>query len=444
MDFSMRCHMIAYNLLLGAFFMIGLPILVPLIVTTAKWRRIVRQRLALWTYPWETQTKSGRRCTIWIHALSVGEVTAAKPLIDQLRREGRYDRIVVSCTTLTGFNTAREILEGCSLCFFPFDWIGAVRRMVDKIDPCQMIIIETDLWPNFLHIMKRRKVPVFLANVRLSDKTYAAYRRLRPAVGILYGALSKIAVQSEGDRQRFLRLGMPAERLRVTGNIKFDAPDQTLDHAALEQWRRHLSIAPPDKVILAGSTHPGEERMLLDAFGRLTPPLQGVCRLIIAPRDPRRTEEILRLARSLGFSVQSLSALVPGAPPPQVVVINRLGVLGTLYGLAHIAFVGGSLAPCGGHNPLEPAAWGKAILFGPDMRDFVHIAQWLLNAGAAQQVVDDRSLARVLAELLADPATAQAMGHRAVAVFKMHKGAVQRTLSFLNINSKVDLESPCR
>jgi 3-deoxy-D-manno-octulosonic-acid transferase len=431
----MRSQMIAYNMMLGFFFMVGLPLIVPLIISTPKWRRIVRQRLACWTYPWEEKKTADRPRTIWIHALSVGEVTAVKPLIQQLRSKAGFNRIVVSCTTLTGFNTARKILEGCDICYFPFDWIGSVRRMADKIDPQQVIIVETDLWPNFLCEMQRRRVPVFLANVRLSDQTYAAYRRLRPAVGLLYGAITKIAVQSERDRRRFLQLGITAERLRVTGNLKFDAPDQTLDHAVLDKWKQRLQISPQDSVIVAGSTHPGEESMLLDAFGQLQP-LNEMCRLIIAPRDPLRAGEVVLLARRRGFSVRSWGGLEAGAAPPEVVVIDRLGMLGTLYGLADFAFIGGSLVACGGHNPLEPAAWGKAALFGSDMRDFAQIAEWLLQSGAAIQVKDTGSLERMFKELLDDPAGVQEMGRKALAVFQAHKGAVQRTVTFFDLESK--------
>ena len=440
----MRCFMIIYNTLLVLSFLMGSPALALLVIATPKWRGIVRQRLAYWNYPWEKTRRARNLRTLWIHALSVGEVTAAQPLILDLRTDERFNRIVVSCTTFTGFHTACRLFEGCDICYFPFDWIGSVRRMADKIDPRQVIIIETDLWPNFLREMRRRKVPVFLANVRLSDKTYAAYRRFRPAVGVLYGALHKIGVQAERDRKRFMQLGIPAERLAVTGNIKFDAPDQTLDGSGVAQWRDCMRIAPGDRVLVAGSTHAGEERMVIAAIRQLKS--SGArCRLLIAPRDPLRAGEVALLARHNGFSVQPLSTLESKPEWSEVVVIDRMGLLRFLYGLADIAFVGGSLVMRGGHNPLEPAAWGKAILFGPDMRDFVDIAERMLESGAAKQVEDAQSLAGILNMLLAEPAVAQAMGRSALAVFKTHKGAVRRTLAFFGRQTKEpEMDSTCR
>ncbi len=428
--------LIAYNTLLSLLVLIGAPLLVPLILTTPKWRGIVRQRAAHWTYAWERRQNSRDLRTIWIHALSVGEVAAARPLAEALRDAGRFDRIVVSCSTFTGFNAAARLLAGYELCYFPFDWMGAVRRMADKIAPCAVIIVETDLWPNFLYEMRRRRVPVYLANVRLSDRTFAAWRRFRPAAAALYGTLNKIAVQSERDRRRFLQLGIADGRLGIAGNLKFDAADQAPDPHALGRWRDRLRIAADARVLVAGSTHPGEEAVVLEAVMRA---LRGGvrCRLLVAPRDPSRAGEIVLLAARRGFSAQLLGAEMEPAPA-DVVVIDRFGVLKTLYGLADVAFVGGSLVRSGGHNPLEPAAWGKAVLFGPDMRDFASIAQWLLESGGAIPVADAASFSAALIRLLADREAVASMGRRAKAVFEAHEGAARRTLAFFGLGTAVE------
>lgn len=432
-----------------AVFFFSLPILIPLLITTEKWRRIIFHRLGWRTYPWEDQGEREMNLrTVWIHALSVGEVIAARPLVRRIQENGCFDRIVVSCSTYSGFQTAKGIFNGFATCYFPYDWIFAIRRMVRKIEPKAVVIIETDLWPNFLFEMQRLNIPIFLANMRLSDKSMINYRRFTPVVKMLFGPLTKIGVQSHRDFERFLRLGIPAERLCITGNIKFEACDVSAELAELPKLRRRLHIGQNSRVIVAGSTHPGEEIFLLKAF-QVAGGGDHDDRLIIAPRDPARAAEIVLLSNHHGLKAQRFSTLDAEESPHckfPIVVIDCLGVLKTLYGLADIAFIGGSMVPCGGHNPLEPAAWGKPLLFGTDMRDFFQIADWLLSEGGAIKVHDTGQLSSQWGRLLADGEARRRMGEKAIKVFQAHRGAVEKTVAcfgFSPENNEAE-GSPCR
>ncbi len=429
----LACRMMwwIYNLGLLLGMLVGLPILIPLVLTSRKWRPTFCRRLGWWRH-----ANADRGPAIWVHALSVGEVTASEPLVQCLAKRYAGHRIVLTASTLTGFETARRIYGGreIELAYFPYDLIFSVRAVARKIDPKLVILVETDIWPNFMAEIKRRKVPLWLANFRLSDRAWRKYRAFRGLARLLFGAFETIFLQNEDDATKLRGLGIGPQRLRVTGNLKFDVTERRTTRELDGHWRQKLKIACRVPVIVAGSTHEGDEAFLMEAFRSLRPAVEDL-KLIIVPRDPRRSPSIVALCREFAASCSQLSSLQADAWPgcPDVVVVDTIGLLKELYGLASVAFVGGSLSSQGGHNPLEPAARGKPILFGPDMRDFQRIAASLTQAQAACQVSDPQQLSSVLLRLLKEPGAAESMGNRALAVFQEGQGAAARIVDHLEI-----------
>ena len=435
---ALRIFWVLYNGMLLAGFVLLLPFIAYTVATTAKRRHTFRQRMGWCRSPWSDKADGRTGKCIWVHALSVGEVLAVQPMVLRLRQLRPDFRICFTTSTFTGFQTARQLFghRRIGLAYFPYDWFGAVRRVASQINPSMVVLTETDIWPNFMIEMHRRRVPVSLVNLRLSEGSWRNYRRFGRLARILLDGFDKITVQHPMDMKRLMALGIDADKISVTGNIKFDAvaPIQAADGAA--QWKSRLGIPSGAQVLVAGSTHAGEEELLFGVLRSLlhrsTPPV-----LVLAPRDPLRSKEIVVSCRDLGLNADSMTAVLGRSPQantcPRVVVVDTIGVLKALYGTADVAFVGGSLVPCGGHNPLEPAVWGKPVLFGPDMRDFSLISRLLLEARAAQQVMNADDLLQAVTKLLADPSLAAEMGKRGLKVVETHKGSVDKTLKFIKL-----------
>ena len=405
--------------------------LAPLVRLKAKRRDTFGPRMGWCAYAWEGQGVPDQGRRIWIHALSVGEVTASQAMVRHLLAKGDHS-LFLSASTLSGYQTARRLYAGLPvrLAYFPYDWLWAVRAVASKIKPDLALLVETDIWPNFIWEMERRGVPVCLANIRLSDQAWRWYRRLAPVAKVLFGGFARIAVQTEKDRRRILHLGIDPARVCVTGNIKFDVRYAPPGHDAVTTLGATLKGFPGLKVFVAGSTHEGEETFLVQTLVRVKRRQPGVL-LIIAPRDPGRAGRILKLSAEQGIMAHRMSNpdLVDRILPGHLVVVDSLGLLMDLYSLSDLAYVGGSLVSQGGHNPLEPAACAKPVLFGPDMRDFRQIAAWLIRGGGARQVDAVETLTSAAAALLSDDELARDMGERARQVYLGHRGAVERTLA---------------
>jgi len=426
-----------YNIAAAAVFILVLPFVLPYIILSAKRRRVILQRLGLVRPAMHFRPGLPAGKPIWVHALSVGEVFAGVPLVHALA--ARYARrpIVFSASTIGGYKMARQKLGDtvAAVFFFPYDLPLAVKRMATWIDPGVVIIVETDIWPNFLAEMQRRDVPVILANAKLSDRSFAGYRRVASFSTSLFTMLTKICCQTREDAARFRRLGVPDDRIEITGNIKFDQsedPPETEETAAL---RAALNSEPHRPVWVGGSTHAGEEAIIRQAFTEVKKGHPDLL-LIVAPRDPSRAGAVCRLFNTAGFETVAMSALSSWIPKRriEVVVIDTFGILKKLYALADVALVGGSLLEIrgiGGHNPLEPAAYAKPILFGPCMHNFREIAALLTAAGGAVQVTDVHALHVTVGDLLEDPNRAQQMGQNARRVFDANKGAVARTMAIV-------------
>jgi 3-deoxy-D-manno-octulosonic-acid transferase len=363
---------------------------------------------------------------------------AARPMVSRLKELNPDADIFLTFSTLTGFQTALRLFpaDTVHLAYFPYDTIWSVRRVADNIAPTHVIITETDIWPTFLWEMNRRKIPVYLVNLRLSRRTLKRYNRFKKVVCSVYNTFDHVCVQTPKEEAYLKELGVAAQRISITGNLKYDGAEVPSGPNAMTRWRKRLNVSPGQPVIVAGSTHEGEEAVICDALKPLLLKTSGGLSLIAAPRDPNRADAVQTECRRIGLQALRLSRLEQWDANtfPQVLVVDRLGVLKELYGLAVVAFVGGSLVPMGGHNPLEPAYWGKPVLFGPDMGDFTQIAGHLLDGGAAVQIHNGAHLRSVVEELLSNTQQTAAMGQNALNVFRDHQGAVERTLSSLKLD----------
>jgi len=363
---------------------------------------------------------------IWVHSLSLGETLSAFGLVDRLAAAG-HD-LCLSTTTLSGFEAAKARAGDPSRVFqFPFDWPPAVRRVQDRVRPDLFVLVETDIWPNFLARLNRLDVPAAWVNARVSNRSLARYRLIKPWWSRVLGLFAFIGAQSEEDRQRLLLLGAPAERVAVTGNLKFDRPTPETGSDVRQALLAEAGLA--DGLWLAGgSTHPGEDEALLDLYARLYPRFPDL-RLLLAPRSPARFEPVWERMRALGPPAARRSNGRPMGGGAQLFLLDTLGELDRFYEVADLVFVGKSLpgpGEGGGHNLLEPAARQKPVFFGPRMGNFREIAALLRASGGGRQVADARELEAAVVELLRDPDRRVEMGRRAGSVLWPHQGAVER------------------
>ena len=429
----MKLTLILYNLILSVALAAALPLFPILAIFSEKRRRTLVQRFGFRTAIRKKKVDEHR---IWVHALSVGEVVSAKPLLKGL--QGRGATIIFTASTLTGFNTAKTLfLDGKTplvdqLAFFPLDFFASVNRVCSKIDPDRVVIVETDLWPNFLWWLKRKNVPVFLVNARLSVRSFRGYHRFKKIMGPVFSLFSLVLVQTRTDACRFKGLGVDREKIKVCGNLKFDQDPPTVDPAQLSEFRRILGRSNGVTLFLAGSTHPGEEQLLADLFLRIKP----VCPLfamVVVPRDPDRARQIQAIFTGKKLETRLLSEIENGeiTAVTDIVVVDAMGVLARLYAVCDMAFIGGSLVPFGGHNPLEAAAFSKPILFGPHMEDFSLVARMLTDHGGAFMVSDTDDMIRRTLDLIQDPVLAETTGTLAAELFFANRGAVDQTLALI-------------
>jgi 3-deoxy-D-manno-octulosonic-acid transferase len=371
------------------------------------------------------------RC--WVHAVSVGESAAAVPLVEGIRRRWPELGIVVSTITPTGARIVGERLAGTAVHrYFPIDLPGPVRRALDAARPRFFIAIETELWPNFLRALARRRIPAMIANGRISDRSFRRYRWVRGLMRRVLADVSVFAMQTDEDARRIIALGAPPSRVVVTGNLKSDLlPEAAGDDPA--GWRARLHLGAGARLWIAGSTHRGEEAVVLDAFLRARNRCPELA-LLLAPRHPERAGEVEALIRERGLLAARRSRLPADGAPGAVIILDTVGELAALYALAEIVFVGGSLVPIGGHNVLEPAMRGKPVLVGPHMSNFREGAELLQRSGGGLVVKDAPELERELARLLEDRDLARRMGDAAREAFAGRQGAVSATLDLVGLH----------
>jgi 3-deoxy-D-manno-octulosonic-acid transferase len=366
---------------------------------------------------------------IAVHAVSLGEVNAAGALVRELAR--RYPAYPLCLTTLTPAGSARvRALFGDSVfhVYAPLDLPGAVRRFFEHVRPRLLIIMETEIWPNLYHEAAARGIPILIANARISQRSIGGYRRIRKLVAAVLGQVSRIAAQSEADAQRLVEIGADPARLTVTGNLKFDVRLPPGQAEAGQAIRRAWGAQRP--VLLAGSTHEGDELPLLEAFSRLLETCPDAL-LVLAPRRPERFGRAAQLARNAGLSVSLRSAGHTVAAGTQCLVVDSMGELQTFYAACDVAFVGGSLEPHGGHNVLEAAALSRPVLVGPHTFNFEEITRRLVAEGAALRVGDAGQLHAALLQLFGDAELRDRMGRAGQGLVRSGQGALDRTLALV-------------
>jgi len=386
-------------------------------------------RLGFQRFPQRVPLQGGRvqgsGKVLWAHALSVGEVLSAVPLIKELHLRIGPARLVLSVSTLSGYDTARAKLEGSvdGLFYFPLDLLFPVRRCFLNLEPSMVVFVETDIWPGFMAELRRRGIPSFLINARLSPSSFKRYGQAKRLFSPALNTFSRLYPQSASDAELLRKLGVNQDKLAEPGNLKFDAARMSGRSANLEQLRAKLTIQEGERVLVAGSTHEGEEVILGAVFAQLRQSLPGL-KLLVAPRHPHRAEEVRRVFLRDPLQVVFFSSL------PQerfdVAVVDEFGVLGSLYEFGDIAYVGGSLVPKGGQNPVEPAAVGKPVLFGPDMRDFSEVADLMLKEGGAIRVKTAEELTAKALRLLSDRGLSARLGARNKALVERHSGTTSK------------------
>jgi len=372
----------------------------------------------------------GRGPRAWLHAVSVGEAIAATPLVEGLRRRYPSLPLVMTTVTDTGATVVRERFRAeATHRFFPLDLPFAVGRAIDAIEPAFFICMETELWPNTLRALARRRIPVMIANGRLSDRSFRRYQLVRGFMTDVLADVTVFAMRSAEDARRIITLGAPHERVFVTGNIKNEGADDPA--GAAELWRRLLGLVDGCPIWVAGSTHRGEEETVLAAHAAARTHFPDLA-LVLAPRHPERVPEVQALIERRGWIACRRTELPLRATRdgdrPHVILLDTVGELAQLYGVADVVFVGGSLVPSGGHNLLEPAARGKPVLTGPHVENFRDSAELLIGCGAAQTVSSALEMGEELTRMLADPALRERRGLAGRVAIASRHGAVRETL----------------
>ncbi len=421
-----------YNFLLTVAALVGLPFWGIGVLWSEKRRKTFWYRIGI-RFPKHLDRSFFQSTrSIWIHALSVGEVMSALPLARHLKQRHPQVPVVFTASTLTGFELAEKELASDidGVLYFPYDHPWCIRRLFSFLRPSVVCIVETDIWPNFLWFARKRNIPVIWANARVSEHSLKGYLRFQRLFQWLFSCFTWICPQTATDRERLLQVGALPAALKVLGNFKFDQLAPPPDEG-FNKFKRILVPGAEKKLFIAGSTHEGEEEIVVSAYWKAREHLSGL-RLILAPRHPKRAKALLETIRHQGLRAEPLSRMLQsGIDPPDVIVVDGIGALRGLYALSDVAFVGGSLVNEGGHNPLEPATFKLPVLFGPDMRDFAEIADLLLQSEAAIVVHDVDELANAVVELLQDPVKARRMGQAGHDVLLTHRGAIQKTADLI-------------
>jgi 3-deoxy-D-manno-octulosonic-acid transferase len=405
---------VLYEVLLHLVFIVGLPFFLLAGLIRGKYLANFRERLGFY------RTKPARH-DVWIHGVSVGETLAAKPVVDALLRQRPGTSIVFTTTTLTGQAQAQRLFPDATVAYFPFDFSASVKRFLDHHQPRVFATMETEIWPNVTRLARARGVRMLLANGRLSDRSYPRYRRFRMVVAPILRRYDRILARDDTDRQRFIDIGAEASRVEVGGNVKFDfTPDESpLEFGPqLEQW---IARRP---VLLLASTRAGEDEMLI-------PLLPHDFFTIIAPRKPERFDIVAGMLRGRNVVRRSELSAAHSLSTPHAalntLLLDSIGELARIYRYATVAFIGGSLVDTGGHNPIEAAAAGVPVSFGPHMSNFREIASVFLNNEAAVEVKNAGEVIAFARRMASDPVARRAMSDRAWATVNRNRGAAERT-----------------
>jgi 3-deoxy-D-manno-octulosonic-acid transferase len=430
-----------WKLLYNFGLLLAAPIIVGVLVSKPRCRRGFFQRMG-----WENgsgtpdqpnkpnqQNKPNEpdKPVIWVHAVSLGEAVAAVPLVKALHERHPDYRYIVTTVTDTGREAVEQRLAGMAEHrYAPMDFSWAVRGMVDRLRPALYLFVETELWPNLLWTLRDRRIPAILVNGRLSSRSFrrqdiAGIRSLYRSV---LRSITLCLMQSNRDRQRIVALGADPETVHTTGNIKFDQPLPVMEGET--SLRRSFGLQEGERLILAGSTHPGEEKLLVLAYQRIVRAHPSVV-LMLAPRHIERVDQVEVMIRDAGLIPQRKSRISENVSGPRVIILDTRGELARAYREAVVAFVGGTLVPIGGHNLLEPAVWGRPVLFGPYTDHCAEMAALLDEAGGGRRIMGIEDMVRCCMEWLTDQNACDAVGQAAKRVVLDNQGALKRSLDLI-------------
>ncbi|MFB3885525.1 MAG: 3-deoxy-D-manno-octulosonic acid transferase [Thermodesulfobacteriota bacterium] len=417
-----------YNILLTSFLIFASPYFLIRALISGRFRREMIERMGF--FPTLSDGKP-----VWVHAASVGEVFCTIPLLKALKKEFPQRPIALTTMTRTGNERAKMIPEADRVFFLPIDYPLAIRRILRNMNPGLVLLAETELWPNLLMSCGKNGIPVILFNGRVSEKSFRRYLFFRSFFRDCLKGISLFLMQTEEDRKRIVEIGAALDRTRVVGNLKFDQPAPPLAQEALAEMAKSLNLQGKETLLIAGSTHSGEEEILLGLFKDLKK-FDPHLVLVLAPRHLDRLEEVERVLKkeSILWSRKTSLSSDQGRPAreqnevPEVILLDTMGELMNLYSLGTLVFIGGTLVPVGGHNPLEPLFFKKPVLFGPHMFHFSEISRHLIQAGGAIQAGGKEELAFHLKRLLSDEGGRKEMGEKGYQFLQRHQGATGRMM----------------
>jgi 3-deoxy-D-manno-octulosonic-acid transferase len=415
-----------YNFLLTLLLIGTIPYFLFRSLLSKRFRKALPQRMGFF------QSPSFKR-PIWVHAASVGEVFCSIPLLKKIKNEFPHSRIVLTTMTSTGNETAKSYLpETDQVLFVPIDHPLIIRRTIKKIQPGLLLIAETELWPNLLRSCGKRGIPIILFNGRVSQRSFRRYLLFKFFFKECLQYISLFLMQTEEDRKRIIKIVGESQKTRAVGNLKFDQPFPSFTPETRNEIAKTLGLSGKENVLIAGSTHSGEEEILVTLFKELKKKDPNLL-LILAPRHLERLEEVERILKKEALSWLRKTSLPIGAgrsdqEHPEVILLDTIGELMGIYSLGTLVFVGGSLVPIGGHNPLEPLFFRKGVLFGPYMFNFLEISSHLIEAGGAIQVSKKEELFSQLTRLLSDEGARKELGEKGYQFLQKHQGATERIL----------------
>ncbi len=418
--------------LLNTVYLLLLTVLSPFIawriVRHGRYRRGISEKLR-GRLPHSNDTRE----VVWFHAVSVGEVIQLQKIVEEFRRQSadRF-RVLVSTSTDTGFDLALKRFPDCQVTWFPLDFSWSVVSALRSVQPRMVVLMELELWPNFLAECQRQQIPVSVINARMSERSYRGYSRIRSLMAPLFGRLALVAAQSQSNADRLQALGVSRDRLHVTGSIKFDGVATDRSNPATESLRKLFRLSQAETVFMAGSTQEPEERLALRTWLECRKEYPAL-RLILVPRHRERFDEVAKLIRDAGVDVVRRSSWETSKRPSSdaVILLDTIGELSACWGLADIAFVGGSFGNRGGQNMIEPAAFGATVLFGPNTWNFRDVVQTFKEANACVQLDSPEEFTSAVARLLACPAERQSLGDAAQNAVKLQTGATANTATLL-------------
>ena len=422
-----------YNILMLTAAVVGLPFFAFRFLRERRFRERLRQNLGF--FPADTLTKVVGREPVWFQAASVGEVVAASSIIREFKRQMPDIPVLISSGTISGYDMAKRIIpEADAVIFYPPDLPGLPDRIVGKILPRAYVPVETELWPNFIRSARKRSIPVIMVNGRIGERSVEHYRKMRRMFTKMLETVVLFCMQSTVDAQYVIQLGADPHKVIVTGNTKYDQNYSLVTEGEKLKLQMELGLVKSYPLLIAGSTHRGEEEILLEVLRQIRSEFPDI-KMILAPRDVPRSEGIVEMVRRAGITAELRSNMLSLAAQQRaevtIVVLDSIGELGRFYSLADLVFVGGSLVSHGGHNILEPAAQGKPIIVGPNMFNFRDTYALFSKRNACVTVLDGQELTQKTLELLRNRQSAEQMGRVAAAIVEENQGAAVKTVGYL-------------